>query len=451
MEEIKVSVLVYVRNDVLHIEECLCSVMNQTLKEMEIIVIDGGSTDGTLDIIYKLSRQDLRIKVINSEPGVGKQFNTGLRAAEGKYIGICESDDYLLPEMYEQQYMIAEQNRLDMLRADVNRFCETQHGKVFFPFHITNDMTMYNGVICSYKDVRFLKLGVNGFWSGLYRREFLLEQKIFMNETQGAAYQDISIAFLAAVKAGRAMIINRAFYCYRMDNPNSSVNNPNKLTMLLEEYELLRHRLEQEGLFEQYKEIYLSWKLSGHLWFFDNVSTELKKQYCQLMYQDISNEMAVTEYQETELNFPEKQLLFHVKESPDSFFIYMEHQSRLTENMLQSFENLDKNCKIIVFGNGNLGELVLYYIYETGRRIEALIDNNSMLWGKKIRDVSVMSPQQAVENYSQSIYIIANAVHFEEMNRQLVKMGIPQQNILICSHYDVFLKRVLVKALKEKE
>ena len=114
MNNIKVSVLTYVLNDVMHIEKCVRSIMSQTLRDIEILLIDGGSTDGTLQKLIQFDKEDSRIKLIRSDAGVGKQFNTGLRLASGKYIGICESDDYILPDMYERQYEVAEQYQLDV-------------------------------------------------------------------------------------------------------------------------------------------------------------------------------------------------------------------------------------------------------------------------------------------------------------------------------------------------
>ena len=117
MDEIKVSVIIYVKNTIEYIEKCIRSVMNQTLQEIEILIIDGGSTDGTLDIIEKMKQEDCRIRIFHAPASVGAQFNLGLREARGQYIGVCEADDYILPEMYESQYQIAKEYQLDVIRA----------------------------------------------------------------------------------------------------------------------------------------------------------------------------------------------------------------------------------------------------------------------------------------------------------------------------------------------
>lgn len=165
MNDVKVSVLTYVLNDAAHIERCVRSVMSQTLKELEILLIDGGSTDKTLEMLEKFAEEDSRIKLIHSDTGVGKQFNTGLKLASGKYIGICESDDYILPDMYERQYEIAEQYQLDVLRADYVRFLEKGDKTYLFPLSVAAQPSMYDTLLCSHENRKFMELGVNGFWT----------------------------------------------------------------------------------------------------------------------------------------------------------------------------------------------------------------------------------------------------------------------------------------------
>lgn len=108
INEPKVSVLIPSLNVAPYIEECLQSVINQSLKDIEIICIDANSTDGTLEILKDYAKKDSRIKLIVSEKkSYGYQMNLGLKAARGEYIGIVESDDYIKPLMFERLYRVA--------------------------------------------------------------------------------------------------------------------------------------------------------------------------------------------------------------------------------------------------------------------------------------------------------------------------------------------------------
>lgn len=448
MENIKVSVLIYVLNDVTHIKKCLQSVRTQTLKELEILVIDGGSSDGTLEIIQEAKKHDSRIRVIHCESGVGLQFNTGLKNAKGEYIGICESDDYLLPEMIEKQYETASSYQLDMLRANAWHFIETDKGEIPFLITLTKNNDLYDRVLDLSENMALLKLGINSFWSGLYNRKFLLEQMLFMNETKGASYQDTSFSFLTAIKAKRVMLSHDAFYCYRLDNPNSSVNQPKKITLLIEEYNLLKKRLQKECLFEQYKEIYLSWKINGYLGFYDSLSKKLKEKYVELMYIDIKKDLDSGEFSEYELLGKSRKIADNVKKSISALCEYLEQMYIHFYSTKKVLEEIKQQDKVIIFGNGDMGNLVYMYLKHNSKNIVAFIDNNQNYWGKNNRGVLVMNPMEAVRSYPDAVYIVANLSCFDIMKKQLMELSIIPQNIIVCNDYAFFFKHILLKSLK---
>lgn len=453
MKNIKVSVLIYVRNDIKHIEKCIQSVRNQTLQDIEILIIDGGSTDGTRELIGKLSMQDPRMRIIDSLPGVGLQFNRGLREAEGEYIGICESDDYILPGMYGEQYDIVKKHRLDILKADFNRFCGLGDGETFFPVAIMGNPGLYNCVICPDEDMGVMKAGSQGFWSGLYRRDFLLGQGIFMNETPGASYQDMGFSFLAMIKAKRVMFMKKAFYCYRMDNPGSSENSPRKLAMVMEEYNLLKDRLQGENLFEAYKEWYLSWKAGAMLWFYNRLFGEAQREYAVLMYQDIRNERISTKYTGDELSAECKEIVDQTEVPLEAFQEFLQKKSGELYRMERMMESIREGQEILIFGSGNMGKLVRSYMEQIGKTVTAYMDNNKELWGKTESRLLIMDPEQAAALYPDAVYIIANASAYEEIRRQLLNHHIAEDKIIICRNYERILsrlqKKIIIKAANE--
>ncbi len=448
--EIKISVLVYVLNDASHIEKSVRSVMEQTLQELEILLIDGGSTDGTLEKLEQLRDEDKRIRLIRSTAGVGCQFNTGLRAAAGKYIGICESDDYILPDMYERQYEVAEKYDLDVVKANVLRFCESDGEEYSFPFSLSADQKLFDILLYPRKDPRFLKLGVNGFWSGLYRREFLTGNGLWMNETEGASYQDITFSFLTELYARRAYVMPEAFYCYRMDNPDSSINNPRKTTLLHTEYRLLKEQLKQRKLWKQSKEIYWRWRMDSCFWFYDNLSDTMRAEYIPLLYQDIRNEMGAEAYDGTELTVREKALCMAVEDSWETFQNFMAETDIEWQQMAQKISMLTPKEDVVIFGTGNLGVLVNEYLKYNGKAAVAGIDNNSGKWNRRIGGLMILMPAEGVKKYPNAIYIIANAVHADDMCEQLVQLGIREEQIIVCKNYDLFLKKMLINKIKGK-
>ena len=103
----KVTVIMPSLNVKPYIKECVKSVMNQTLKELEIICIDAGSTDGTYEVLQDFALRDQRIRLIHTDKkSYGYQINQGLQLASAEYIGIVETDDYIEPQMYERLFNI---------------------------------------------------------------------------------------------------------------------------------------------------------------------------------------------------------------------------------------------------------------------------------------------------------------------------------------------------------
>ena len=115
----KISVIMSAYNTEKYIAEAIESILNQTLRDFELIIINDASTDNTLDIIKKYTKKDKRIKVISLKKNVGaaEARNMGLKIANGKYIAIMDSDDISLPERFRIQYNYLEKNKNIFLLA----------------------------------------------------------------------------------------------------------------------------------------------------------------------------------------------------------------------------------------------------------------------------------------------------------------------------------------------
>ena len=114
----KVSVVVPIYNVEKYLRQCLDSIVNQTLKDIEIICVDDGSTDSSPEIIQEYAAKDSRVKVITKpNSGYGNSMNRGFDLAEGEYVGIVESDDYAELDMFEKLYQRAEKNKLDVVKS----------------------------------------------------------------------------------------------------------------------------------------------------------------------------------------------------------------------------------------------------------------------------------------------------------------------------------------------
>jgi len=277
----KVSIIVPVYNVEEYLRECLDSLINQTLRDIEIICVNDGSTDSSPQILSEYEQLDSRVRVINKpNAGYGHTMNMGLNSATGEYVGIVESDDYASLNMYEVLYNIAKQFDLDYIKADFYRF-KNEGGNLNLEY---NDLSngrkyLYNRVLNPQDNLEIIKFIMNT-WSGIYKREFLDGHNIRHNETPGASYQDNGFFFQTFCWAERVYFLDKPFYMNRRDNPNSSVMSKGKVFCMSDEYQFIRQFLERNPeLKEKYITIYWLRKYHGYMFTYKRIGEEHKRMY----------------------------------------------------------------------------------------------------------------------------------------------------------------------------
>ena len=113
--KIKVSVIVPIYNAEAYLDKCVKSIISQSLRDIEVILINDGSTDNSLFIAEKYAKLDSRVRVINKEnSGPAASRNIGIREAKGEYIGFVDSDDYVSYDMYEKLYALSKENETEI-------------------------------------------------------------------------------------------------------------------------------------------------------------------------------------------------------------------------------------------------------------------------------------------------------------------------------------------------
>ena len=227
MKEPLITVIMPSYNVVKYIRKCLDSVVGQSLQALEILCIDAGSTDGTLEILKEYAASDQRIRMFHSErKSYGKQVNMGMDLARGKYIAVVETDDYIDVSMYAKLFATAEKYQLDFVKADFMGFQLLQNGEMLFDKgNVWPNEEIYDKVISVENYPELYVRDVN-IWKGLYNSSFLKMNKIRLNETPGAAFQDIGFCHLCLAYGDREMYIKDKLYYYRRANEESSSAQP---------------------------------------------------------------------------------------------------------------------------------------------------------------------------------------------------------------------------------
>lgn len=225
----RVTVVVPVFNVAPFLRECLDSILNQTMKDIEVICGDGGSNDGSLEILKEYEQKDKRVKVISRDgSGYGESVNECMDMAKGEYIGIVESDDCIKPEMYETLYNIAKENDLDWIRSDIYFYYSGMpEDEQLVRESITYCNDIYNRVLDPRYDIEPYHTGLRS-WSGIYKKSFLDFYQIRHHETPGGSYQDVGWYLKTLYDARKVYFLDKPFYMWRQDNPGSSIHYNSK-------------------------------------------------------------------------------------------------------------------------------------------------------------------------------------------------------------------------------
>jgi len=242
----RVSLIVPVYNVERYLEQCLRSAMAQTERDIEIIVVNDGSPDGSQAIIDRLAAEDSRIvPVVQENGGYGRAINNGLSRATGEYLFILESDDWIDPFALEVLLDRAGRAPYDIIKGGFMReFADGSSGRYSLE-RLTN---RYEGEVRVLENPRVMTME-SSIWSALYRAEFIRDQGITMLESTGAAYQDLVWKFMTFALASRVYFVDYPVYHYRvLAIGSSSRNNKNPLAHFYN-YEHLRRELESRGRF----------------------------------------------------------------------------------------------------------------------------------------------------------------------------------------------------------
>jgi len=222
---IKISVIIPVYNVEKYLKKCLESVINQTLEELEIIVVNDGSEDSSPEIIRAYAEKDTRIRIIDKEnTGYGNSMNCGLATAVGEYIGIVESDDFISEKMYETLYGLSLDGTVDVVKGNFYEYYVEEGKRARVVANTDRDIIEDSKEPFTLKENGQISWGHPSVWSGIYRRAFIEENKIRFIEENGGGWVDNPFFYETLCKAKSIMWTKTPLYYYMKSNENSSSN-----------------------------------------------------------------------------------------------------------------------------------------------------------------------------------------------------------------------------------
>ena len=249
--------------------QCIDSILGQTLKDIEVILVDEGDIDECRAIIdmYEFGpKKDARIRTLHEKNGgYGASCNKGFDMAQGEYISIIESDDFIEPTMYEEMYSYAKNLDADVVKTP------------YYNYKDGTKTTAASKEICCYADEMTqscpknktfsvldypLLMGVHAsLWSGIYKTSYMKEKNIRFVEAKGGAYVDVGFRIDTLINTNKVAWLDKPFYNYRLTSEGSTTNNYN-LNAMLQRWQEVHEKFENtpeiyekvgpESLYDEY-------------------------------------------------------------------------------------------------------------------------------------------------------------------------------------------------------
>ena len=418
--DIKVSIIMPSLNVADYISESVNSASGQTLKEIEIICIDAGSTDGTWEILNEAALRDNRIHVVKSDiKSYGYQVNLGLDMANGEYIAVLETDDYVAQDMYECLYLKAKETDCDYVKCNYKAYVTDKNGNRIFTNRIVSGNEIFYENI--FAPVEYPETVIDDWylWNGLYRADFLRNNRIRFSETPGAAFQDIGFLHSTSINAKKVIYLKESLYMYCVDRDGASSNSGKSLQYISQEYSfLINEKTKEESkaikvmLYRRMAKIFIHACLDSSN---EALGTPQSKEICKWFRMQLKN--------------AENEGLLATGDLPDSLqngYTYLISKDKdfieYRKDRFDEFMNFARaNKEVIVFGCGIYGRKAYKVLAKHGINTSHYMDNNKELWGKMLDGVSVLSPDVLNELSEEVGFVIANERYANDIINQLLQ------------------------------
>lgn len=285
----KVSVILPVYNVGKYLRQSLDSLINQTLKEIEIICVNDGSVDDSYEILEEYKAKDNRIKVIHKEnKGTGAARNDGLRLASGECIGFVDPDDWVKPNMFERLYNLIKEKDLDIAMCMPDGYDEKNAVNAPFPYFVdANFENIIDDRIFNWRDLSPFSYPMC-VWNKLYTKELFDKHNIEFAE--GLDFEDHKVIFGTLLTAEKMFFIREKLYVYRFNREGSVLTDNNRrLIDHIEIFNIVENLMKETNTFNLLREDFLTYKIHNILYYYSMIKDEFKSEYYENMIKSIKD------------------------------------------------------------------------------------------------------------------------------------------------------------------
>jgi len=220
----KISIIVPIYNTEQYLPQCMDSLLNQTLTDIEIILVDDGSIDNCPVMCDEYAKQDHRIRVVHKENGgLGYARNSGLEIATGEYVAFVDSDDYIELNAYQKLYTLASDTKADIVYFACQRFDD--HGDMWLVANNHKEIQYHTAasirglmfdMIANPPEAKMDRDILMSVWSGLYRNEIIKEYGLKFKSERELISEDLAFNLDYLLYSSNVIATPDAYYNYRV-------------------------------------------------------------------------------------------------------------------------------------------------------------------------------------------------------------------------------------------
>ena len=282
-----ISVIIPVYNMQLYLKDCIDSVINQTYRDLEIICVNDGSTDNSLEILNRYTQYDKRIKIISKDNGgLSSARNCGMNAASGEYIAFIDSDDFIAPDYYEKLYSCAVETDADIVASSVYNYYNENTIKRSEWVNFYTMLFQPKRLLVSPKEKQCV-IYACACWNKLYKASLLKDIR-FSN----IYIEDVPFTFECVVKSNKIALVDNAilYYRQRADSIIKTICHTKRLFDIFDAYKVcdnvLQHRIPLRK-FErkEYNKILDNFKIFNLRAYFERTPLENRPQFYARMHE----------------------------------------------------------------------------------------------------------------------------------------------------------------------
>lgn len=402
----KISLVIAIYNLENYIEKCLDSLLNQTFQDYEIICVNDGSTDRTLEILEKYASKDSRIKIINQQnSGAGAARTRGLKEVTGKYFQMLDGDDWFETDMIEKLYNLAEKHQADIAVCSARKVDD--NGNILESRNPNSPINLWKVPLekpFSYKDFPEDIFSLIGYvpWNKIYLTSLAKENNLVYPSLVGG--EDMGFVLMALACAQKVVVIDDELINYRFNRAGSVYTyRANHASDIIRTSLLVKDFLIKKGLWDELKTAHKNAFLSAIRWEISLCSDD--------QYQKFLKEI--------------KEIL------PNGWEEYKPalRKDYITPEYLAEFIG-DK--KVFLWGASNFIREVLSKEKSHNPNILGIIDGNTASWGEKVYGYEIFSKDVLKKAHAEGILltVLNNNERIYPELKNILKENFPNLELL---------------------